>query len=87
MCGLCSGQLKYCPACGSRGNAPVHASWEDRLDQRRHQGSHMTPLQSNTAPKPVRQGNYVIDNGGFKGGAKYSRAWNSKYDGPGKGTW
>lgn len=24
---------------------------------------------------------------GFKGGQKYSREWNSGYDGPNKGTW
>lgn len=64
-----------------------HPSWEERLDNRRHKGSHVTQYNANTAPKPIKQGRYAIDNGGFRGGAKYSRAWNSQYDAAGKGTW
>ena len=61
-------------------------SFEERLNARRHMGSHVTAFQRNDAPAPVAQGRYVIDNGGFHPGPKYSRAFNSFYDGPGKGT-
>lgn len=61
-------------------------SFEQRLNARRYQGSHETRFQRNDAPIPVKQGRYVIDNGGFHPGPKYSRAFNSLYDGPGKGT-
>ena len=61
-------------------------SWEERLNARRHKGSHETRFQRNDAPIPVKQGRYVIDNGGFHPGPKYSRAFNAFYDGPGKGT-
>jgi hypothetical protein len=61
-------------------------SWEERLNNRRHKGSHETRFQRNTAPAPVKQGRYVIDNGGFRAGPKYLRSFNAFYDGPGKGT-
>lgn len=64
-----------------------HLSFEERLNARRHKGSHETRFQRNDAPAPIKQGRYVIDNGGFHPGPKYSRAFNSLYDGPGKGTW
>lgn len=83
---LCPGQeLNHCPVCGNL-NAPTYPSWEERLENRRHQGSHQT-VQVDVAPKPVKQGSYSIDNGGFRPGPRYSRAFNSKYDGPGKGSW
>ena len=62
-------------------------SFEERLNARRNKGSHETRFQRNDAPVPVKQGRYVIDNGGFHPGPKYTRAFNAFYDGPGKGTW
>lgn len=88
MCGICAGTMNSCPACGGS-NAPTHESWADRLDSRRHQGSHVTPMTAGIQRKPLQQGRYTIDTGGMKPGyySSKSRGWNSRYDGPGKGTW
>ena len=62
-------------------------SFEERLNNRRHKGSHETRFQRNDAQPPIKQGRYVIDNGGFHPGPRYLRSFNNRYDGPGKGTW
>lgn len=60
--------------------------WEARLNARRHQGSKVTPYHRDTQTPAARQGFYSFDNGGMRGEIKYSRAFNSRYDGPSKGT-
>lgn len=87
-CGICNGTLNPCPVCHTWA-APKdpHESWEERLDSRRHKGSHETPYVSDTNPPPAAYGLYSIDNGADRTGPKYDRSFNSKYDGPGKGTW
>lgn len=61
-------------------------SWEERLSLRRHQGSHITPYHRDSQIGPARQGFYSFNNGGMRGEIKYSRSFNSLYDGPTKGT-
>lgn len=87
-CGICDGLLNPCPVCHSWA-APkqAHESWEERLDQRRHQGSHETVYQADIEPAPAAYGSYAIDNGGDRVGPKYSRQFNTGYDGPGKGSY
>lgn len=60
--------------------------WEERLNARRHQGTHELIYHRDTQIAPARQGFYSFDNGGMRGEIKYSRAFNSLYDGPTKGT-
>lgn len=46
----------------------------------------MTDLQRNSAPPPIKHGTYRVFTQAMRGAVKYTRAWNSGYDGPGKGT-
>lgn len=82
-CTSCTNLMGTCPTCGETKKSE---SFVNRIERRRHQGSHITSLQENSDQGPSKQGFYNIV-GNSRLGAKYSRAWNSKVDGPGKGTW
>lgn len=88
-CGICDGQLNPCPVCHTWA-APKdpHLSWEERLNMRRHKGSQETAFVADNSPAPVAHGFTSIDNpSSDRVGPKYSRGYNSLYDGPGKGSW
>jgi hypothetical protein len=87
-CPICAGTLNPCPICFTYASPKMsHPSWEQRLESRRGMGSHETVYQADIEPAPAAYGIYSIDNGGDRVGPKYSREFNSKIDGPGKGTW
>ena len=93
-CGVCAGMLNPCPVCFHRA-APFsrNTGFEERLDDRRHKGTHETAFIPTGAsalddnPEPATFGLYSIDNGPDRAGPKYSRSFNSEFDGPGRGTW
>lgn len=55
-------------------------SFKKRLDTRRHKGESLAGAMRSTVWESVHN----VKPGYF---AKFSRLWNSGYDGPGKGTW
>lgn len=79
-CPFCNNDLPC--SCLSEG----HVGFEQTLETRRHQGSKDQDITRDNHTGAIKQGQYVVDTGGFRGGAKYSRGWNNQYDGPGKGT-
>lgn len=56
--------------------------WAMRLDKRRAKGP-----SANEESRGPNTGAWEKLYSGWRGREKYSREWNSQYDGPGKGTW